>query len=881
MVKMIDLKELIGDLIRYTRNINWSNYYAKWSKNHKADQSLLVHSINQASLLEFLTNNIIDFDVFTEQEKIILMIAAFFSDAGKSQKSFQDAAIHGSTEAEAYNHINIESLELVERHMEFLKDTFKAKYSLFKNDDEWKEIKNEIKRNICYHQRVKAPDLKDSCGKYGGAGPFSPLIDYIDDLTSIKNIEDAYIFAIKKDGVEHLMDDADFTFHKLSRIRGILTVLLNETLIQIHKKFGYEPILYYSDGVIYAARKKNKIDMNLEDIIPIIDSEIKKIVEDERFQSLLIDITFGPITQTIVLFPALLNKSIVRKKILNEIKRSSASTTIKKFQKLFKEKAITKKESEEYEGKKYIDFINELGNKFKIIPDLVIECFSKFQSAMTYAVSVMEEYIKWGEEKTPEFRQHIEKLVQKYFPFINYDLITRGYANVAKKTDKINMLVDFWKKSSEELWITSLGGIENFQKNVLSLLDEIYDEVRENKPTLITMDMIDDLLMDVSYSSMGDMKHLYKDTAVALEEAYLAGKQDKKNRACFFCGLKYYNDAIKEKIGEGPRKFSNKLIGGKRVTSGHQAGVCKLCESEATLRKIIMGTLPSEIILLTPELNMGIEMRHAWEKDIKVFINSRAQGISLLNEKTLSKVIKQIALADEGIIKDINAKWISENIIIGKEKRKKYLQDLKENYGDINEFNKMFETHFGSYKDLLNDVLMGDWWHENLIGVMEPAGQVEYLYQTPNYILIFLRFELKNKDEPNSSGYIKKLFYGILLSIIFNARIKFIESLNPILHYELENIVSTLKTALTDSINKCINPDDMIAFHNRFVILKRIASLMALEEMFSKPENDFLLKYMKYSRGFILNKIRIQETRINMGDLLNILENFPKYKINI
>ncbi|MHA1756266.1 MAG: hypothetical protein ACTSVV_05810, partial [Promethearchaeota archaeon] len=149
-------------------------------------------------------------------------------------------------------------------------------------------------------------------------------------------------------------------------------------------------------------------------------------------------------------------------------------------------------------------------------------------------------------------------------------------------------------------------------------------------------------------------------------------------------------------------------------------------------------------------------------------------------------------------------------------------------------------------------------------------------------IIILLRFELKDTDEPESSGYIKKMFYGILLSIIFNARIKFINNLNPImLNQQIRNIVDIPKTALYDSIAKCIIPDRKIMLHNRDSILLKISSLMALQNMIENSENDFLLNYMKYSRGFILNKLIQRKEKINKSDLLRILENFPKYKIQI
>lgn len=873
------IDELITDLVQYTRTINWNNYYAKWSRDHKRDQSLLVHSINQVGVLKQLYEKIIDPDIVPAKEQLITSIAIFFSDTGKSLSRFQDAAISGATEKEAYNHINAEAIELVDSHLEFLKDIFKVKYKLYETEQEWATVKNEIKRNVCYHQRVKAPDLKNSCAKFGGAGSFSSLIDYIDDLTSQKTIENAYRFAGKKDGVEHLFNKADFTYHKFSKIRGLLTVFFNEALIEIHARFGYEPILYYPDGVLYIAPEKNSIATKLEDIISLINEKIQQLMDSEQLQTKLNNIVFGPITQTIVLFPPLLNKKCVRLRIKNELSKSQTPQKYQKNIQDFEKKKFKKSDSEEYEGRTYFEFITDLGKEFNVTKELLIEYYTKYQSVITYAFAVIEEYIKWGEKKNPDYRIVVEKLVQKYFPFVNFELIRSGYANTANKINKFNMLIGFWKKNNPELLITSLQGIETFENNLIKLLDEIYDAVKDLKGQLIPPEMIKDILLDLHYSELGTLTNRYPEIAQNLARNYSEGKTDKNHRNCFFCGLTYYNDAIKERIGEGPRKFSNKLIGGKRVASGHQAGICSLCETEATLRKIIMGSLPSEIILLSPEINMSTEIRRQWAAEIKLFLDMKNCSISLLNEKTLSKAIKNIALAEDNIIKNINAKWLSENIIYSKDKMNKIKKGLQEFYEKIEDFNEDYGTPFTSFEELIDAILMRRWWAADLERFLPTAEEIEYIYETANYLFIFLRYSLKRKEEPESSGYLRKLFFGILISIIFNARIKFISDLNPILYHELEGLVSVPYTSLIDVINRCINPDQIIKFDNRFDVLKRLASLIALENMLPNSENDFLLKYMKSSRGFLLHKFH--ETKVNRNDLLILLENLPKFNVEI
>ncbi|MHA1279496.1 MAG: hypothetical protein ACTSQI_18230 [Candidatus Helarchaeota archaeon] len=877
---MASLEELLRLLIDYTRTINWGNYYAKWSRDHKRDQSLLVHSINQASTLQLLFDKIMEPDILSERDKMIALLASFFSDTGKSLERFQHAAVTGAREREAYNHISADSLDLVDKHLEFLKGQLKVKFALFKDEADWTALKNEIKRNVCYHQRVKAPDLKDSCAKFGGTSAFSSLIDYIDDIASNKLVEDAYQFAIKKDGVEHYLGKTDFTYHKLSRIRGILTVLLNETLIGIHQEYGYEPFLYYPDGILYIAPEKKEITTDFMEITTQLNTKIQDLIKTEHFQTKLSDIVFGPITQKIVLYPPLLTKETVRLRLKNEIRKSSTAKNIEKHMDQFKKKKISARESADLEGTVYLEYVEQLGKPFKVSLAVLMENYSRYQSAITYFYAIVKEYIKWGKNKVSDYKDLSEKILQKYFPFVDFSLLDAGSASTAKKINKLQMLLALWKKNSDELLITSLEGRRQFEENLIHFLDELYEDIRNFKEPLISSDMVKDLLLDISHSALGSSISSYKQLAQELENAYFQGKEKTENRSCFFCGLKYYNDAIKERIGEGPRKFSNKLIAGKRIGSRHQAGICSLCETEGTLRKIIMGALPAETILISPELNMSPEVRRYWAQEIRTFVEFRRGGVSLLNDKTLSKVIEEIALMHEDTIQDINAKWISENLIFSKKKINRIRKGIQEDYADINEFNNDFESEFKNFEELVVSILTHRWWHPDLEEIIPPASEIEYLYETPNYLFIFLKFKFKDKDAPESAGYLKRLFFGILLSILFNARVKFTFNLNPILHSELEGLVSVPETSLIDIINRCINPHNEILFDNRFEVLKRLSSLIALQNKLGDTENDFLLKYMKYSRGFILNKLRTKQIRIS-NDLVRLLNNFPKFEIEI
>ncbi|MHA1758177.1 MAG: hypothetical protein ACTSVV_15490, partial [Promethearchaeota archaeon] len=739
---MENLKDkIIEDLIKYTKSNSWNNFYAKWTINHNNDQSLLVHSINQASLMKYFLDNIIESGIISEEEQIILIVSSFLSDTGKELPRFQEAAIFGINEPEAYNHINREAIEQLNKRLDFFKSKFQNEYHIYRGEKEWEEFKNKVKAHVCYHQRVKAPDLKDSCARFGGTPPFGPLIDFIDDLCSVKIIDDAYRIALRKDGVKHLIGNVNFVFHKISKIRGILTVFLNEALISIHKKFGYEPLLFYPDGILYIAKTHEKIESDLNDLIELIKNKINNLLKDPTIQMNLSNIIFGPITQTIVLYPNLLTEHAIRSKIQNELKKSikNLEKNRKKNEDNFRKKKITKKESSELVGETYLDFFSLKAKEYNITQELLIEKYTQYQGVMTYVFAIMNVFLEWVKDKQEAYNAIIEKL-ENYFPYIDLESIKNGYANTASKINKLNMLIKLWKLNEENLLITDNKYLRDFEDRIINFLNDIYHIAEPYKEQLITNEMLYDLLFDIEYTEIGTFKENYIKIINELQNAYFEGKSNKENRACFICGLKYYQDAIKERIGEGPRKFANKLIGGKAIGSGHQAGICKLCECESTLRKILMGNLIQELILITPELNMSWELRRVWSNQIDEFLKTRWKGISILNEKNIQQIVKSLAIQGNELIKKIDAHWIASNIIVSKKKKNDIIETLKKIFqNDITKFNESFNTEFQNFETIVDEIYNNNWWHEDLANIIEPATQIQFFYETPNYIIILLR----------------------------------------------------------------------------------------------------------------------------------------------
>jgi len=864
-----DLLKILVILIQHARNKNWNNLYAKWTRNFYETQSLLVHSINQASVIIELFKNIIPPNAFTHEERIVAVVGAFLSDSGKALEKFQFAVIQKSREPDAYDHVTSEALSIVKSFLEEIKGDITP----FLTGTAWTEFIKRVLQAVCHHQSLKAKKLMGECSKYGAKSTTSLLIDFVDDLVSAKRIEEAVRIGKNMDSALHILGNIEFEYHKLTRIRGILSVFLNQALIIAFKKRKYHPILYFPEGVLYVSKQKTKTPLKIskEEIHKEIIRMISEIFNSPLYENNIYNAVFGPITQTIVILPEFLQIKMIKQKLKEQIPNASKlkKDIEKTFEKLSKAKKSKKK------GKIIpIEYFKEKARENGITLELLIEHYVKYKTLMTFFYAILEILVSWDQEKKSLNNNHLSKILQKYFPFLTLDILKSGYANSARFDKKLNLFLESWRDNKKNLLIKNTVGNVTFVNNLSNVLEDIYDFVKSNRPPLIDKKVVDFLLLDVNHP-MITPKIETSNMFEKINMSFQLDKTDSDSFNCFFCHLPSIDVVKSDLVGDGSQKFSNQLVGGKIFGKEHKARFCCVCRLEAILRKILVGQKPAEIILLVPEINMGPELRERWKKEIQTFQTSRKRDISLVNSITLRKVIKMIATADSPTFLELDGSWVARNIIVGNEKRKKRVKILKENYDNIKNFNNAYNTKFKSFEEVVDAIFKLEWWEDDLETFFEPATQINYVYETPNYLLMLLRFEYKENEEPTSSAYLRKLVLGILISLIFNCKVKFIKNLNPVLHHEFKGIVTISDTPIIHDLNKIFNPEGIITLHNRWKVLKHLTILMTLENEFEKPEKDFLLKYMKYSRGFILNKLR-QQKKVS-DEILDLLGKLPAF----
>lgn len=76
-------------------------------------------------------------------------------------------------------------------------------------------------------------------------------------------------------------DELVFTYHQLREVRGLLTNVINDSLVHLYTDAGRRddiwPYLFFSDGVVYIARKKLRLTIASEQVVEAVETRLREI----------------------------------------------------------------------------------------------------------------------------------------------------------------------------------------------------------------------------------------------------------------------------------------------------------------------------------------------------------------------------------------------------------------------------------------------------------------------------------------------------------------------------------------------------------------------------------------------------------------------------
>jgi hypothetical protein len=845
---------------------NWHNQYAKWNRNHTQDQSLIIHSLNQLNLMYTFIQTPKIKKSFSRLEKLACLIGSFLSDYGKSTEKFQQAVIKNKSEKEAYNHVSKEILLDVEQLLNSLRNSLISVYDKLdlNNDGKWDDFTYLIKNAICYHEIPGIGRIFNDCDKYGGPNRLSHLVKYVDIITSMKTVEDAYNIANKKlKEVESLFpDQIEFEYHKIRNFRGIISLFLMESLIERFKSSGYQPILSYPNGLLYLGI--NSKSLNFKNLRELIKKKIQSLLNDKKYQENLFNLTYGKHYYTPIIAPQLLNTDLIKRRF-NKIDKVSEKE-IKG-----EEKELKSRDKKEEKETLVMPFLDDFKKRFNIDRNVILKKYLAWKTPLVYWGALMKEFKNWSTESRIK-----DKFIKKLG--FSYDNLKKGYSHRSKARYKLELITKLWDSFISDEYPSSKNNTKRFEVLLETRFNEQFKEwliekalyffqlVQDDQPSIIEDEIFNQILMDIIYPIPESIKSITKNIVEAIEKIIIDGKDKKNNQnLCNFCSLPTSEIAKADLVGRGTRKFSNFLQGGKPFGDNRCATICSTCKIEAYLRQIIMGAVPNSYILVMPEMNMAPAIKRTWIKNIvNKLQNENEKSISLLNPNTLGRVIEKIS-KDKKYQIPIN--FLINQKIISKDKRnkikKKFNKKLSKDYANFEEFlqlNKdLLNKDYESSEELIEAVLHNEENHKQILKYFPKTNNTAYYYRAPDYLLIFFKYEIGNDDDSESIKYMRKMWLAILISQLFFAKVKLIKSFNPFTIGEQHETIEIRKPALyykiQQNIIKPLDETDLgkIILSNRMKVLIKLSKIMALESIDPESEQGFLLKIITKSKGYILN----------------------------
>ncbi len=873
------LDKLLQLLMIHGRKMFWNKIYAKWKKNDLGkNQSLLIHAYNQVDLLKKIFLHYIIPDLFTEKETVICIIASFFSDIGKELPKFQYGVIEGREEKELFDHITEDIVLKIKAHLKVIKDDLiplLKEFNVDISDSKWEEFQKLIISNVFFHQLNTAKKLIEVSARYGARTKESNLIDYIDDLASAKSVVEAYSVAKKIDSINHLIVPLEFAYHKIAKFRGILSIFLNETLITWFQQNKFEPLLFFPEGTLYIRRKNQSIATpSLQEVKTFFKEKITEFLKREDIIENAYQAAFGTMAARVIKGPSLLNEKIIEKKIKIEINKAEGNLEDSR-DKIRKKKTVSK-------DRTIGELIDEKAKEYEIPADTFEENLARFRNASGFFFALLDEFRQWinlfqDSTEKAQMNAELDSIIFTRYNPIMLQKGQRGSAGTANWENIVPFLIEIFQGKNKDLsGLTDRTYIERISERMITTLNDCFKLVKKYQPKLIEDHVLDDLILDVITPKFIPLEGQIK-KAQDLSSFYQESKTNFRTMTCFFCGNSDTEPAIAGLIGDGSEKFSNQLEGGKTLGSSNKAYVCRLCKMESILRYLSLGKIPKECILIAPEMNMGLELKKKWASEIKLFIQAQNSALSVLNDKTLAQTYELIAISGAPTMSSLDGKYLIDNAILGKEKLSRMKIAFEKDYDNkIDDFNVVFNKSYRNFEEVVIDIYHGNLWDDSFKNQIPPSTQMNFLYETPSYILILAQYPIGSND-PKSQAYLRKMQISLLLSIIFSGRVKLIDSLNPIFPNELENMIEIPKTPLSNQLLTRLIKTTIVSLHNRMELLQKICVLTTLEQNIGeKAESDFLLKYIKESRGRILNKLVQTMEKTPTPKLITLLNQLPE-----
>ena len=336
--------------------------------------------------------------------------------------------------------------------------------------------------------------------------------------------------------------------------------------------------------------------------------------------------------------------------------------------------------------------------------------------------------------------------------------------------------------------------------------------------------------------------------------------------------------------------------------------ICDSCKFERYFRQILLGGKPAQMIVIYPRTNIGCYtgeklMQHVeetWERltaltssetpDLHEKVSLSLTGIAYNKFKRSS----WDKLSGEELAKVFTYKSSEER---KKEMRRKFTRAIREELGEnIEEINRIYETKFQDYDELIDQAISGKFYDED--GVVTEAReriyrlvpQMKLICQTPHMVLVPLRTGISMGKDSKANARLRQLFVLIVLALTLHSSVMLLEEGDDMPE---ESCLGIVKIPFSPGLKRLVAKErerngkgkfaaeldkDWLTLDEALVWVDKIGAAAVLVPATDYPESNNLYQIISSpTPGHILRRIEMKrKSNVVPWSLFEVLKPFEK-----